>query len=147
MFLLDKLKTWQSVYWFLWALIKHFKCKKCNEWFRLTEFNKCRLNQQSFCSVHDIKISNSFNSANSRQAIEETANKCTCIFINHVLESSSITELYSKSNIVTDQLASSFNTEQRLANYLDYILENLDKHNDTILHGYTPSSSKWTVFV
>jgi hypothetical protein len=144
----DKLKTWQSVYWFLWALIKHFKCKKCCEWFRLTEFNKCRLNQQSFCSVHDIKISNSFhanNSTNSRPTEESL--KCTCIFINHVLESSSITELYSRSNIVTDQLASTFNTEQRLANYLDYILENLDKHNDTILHGYTPSSSKKKIFI
>lgn len=129
----DKLKTWQSVYWFLWGLTKQFKCKKCADWFRLVEFNRCRLNQTTYCHVHDMKITNSlyFN-----QNVTEN-NKCSCIFINHVLDQTSLTELYSKSLFVTDPLASSLSQEQRLANYLEYTLDNLERHNDTILHGFT----------
>lgn len=129
----DKLKTWQSVYWFLWALTKQFKCKKCCDWFRLVEFNRCRLNSTSYCHIHDIKITNSlFFNQNGTEY-----NKCTCIFINHVLEQSSLTELYSKSLFVTDPLASSLSPELRLANYLEHTLDNLEKHNDTIMHGFT----------
>ena len=139
----DKLKQWQSVYWFLWALIKHFKCKKCNDWFRLAELNKCRLNQQSFCCVHDMKISSSFCSSNSplNGSANTESNKCTCIYINHVLESGSISQMYSKSPILSDQFASSMSPEQRMANYLDFILENLEKHSNIILHGHTAATN------
>ncbi len=34
----EKLKSnWHTTYWYLWTLIKSFKCKKCNEWFRLID--------------------------------------------------------------------------------------------------------------
>lgn len=37
----EKLKSnWQTAYWYLWSLIKCFKCKKCNDWFRLIDIGK-----------------------------------------------------------------------------------------------------------
>jgi hypothetical protein len=37
----EKLKSnWQTAYWYLWTLIKSFKCKKCNEWFRLIDIGE-----------------------------------------------------------------------------------------------------------
>ena len=44
MILKEKLKSnWHYVYWYLWALIKNFKCKKCDEWFRLIDMGMFHL--------------------------------------------------------------------------------------------------------
>ncbi len=154
----EKLKLWQSVYWFLWALIKSFKCRKCNQWFRLVDMNRCRLNEQSFCSIHDAKSHNFFyqknNTNNTSASINSTATTsmlagvtnantdantlptCTCIYINHILESSSFTSLYANSPICLDETSPcDLTSEQKLARYLDHIMEDLDKHNDIIFHG------------
>ncbi len=140
----EKLKTWQSVYWFLWSLIKSFKCRKCNQWFRLTDLNRCRLNEQTYCLIHDGRnnfvytknsASNTINN-NSTEISSSSSSGCTCIHINHIMETSSFTNLYANSPICTDDTNSTqFTSEQRLARYLDNIMEDLDKHSDIIFHG------------
>lgn len=136
----EKFKTWQSVYWFLWALVKSFKCRKCNQWFRLVDLNRCRLNEQTYCSIHDGKnslfINNIKNSASSSSSSTDT-NTCTCIYINHILESSAFTSFYSSSPVCLDDIHSNMSNEQKLARYLDHIMEDLDKHGDIIFHGKT----------
>ena len=90
----DKLKTWQCVYWFVWALVKSFRCKKCGHWFRLVELNKCRLNDYTFCSIHDVKLSSSAPNTNANPV-------CYCIHCDHVLDSASVSVIYEKSPILT----------------------------------------------
>ena len=134
----DRLKTWQSVYWFIWALIKSFRCRKCTNWYRLVEFNKCRMNENTFCPVHDGKMSN-FNSRSNLQnnlSNDTTNSVCSCIYCNHMFEYSSATNLYIKSSIVTEALRSSPNSnEELLSSYIQYILENLEKHKDLLING------------
>ena len=125
----DKLKTWQNVYWFIWGLIKSFRCKKCDQWFRLVEFNKCRLNDYTFCPVHDTKIIK-----NNEPVTSPTNNSCYCIHCEHLLDSASISLTYESSPIFSEASASE-SPEQRLNKFITYVLENFEKHKDLILIG------------
>jgi hypothetical protein len=129
----EKLKTWQSVYWFIWALIKSFKCKKCGIWFRLVELNKCRLNDYTFCAVHDTKKANNASSNNS------VAPACYCIHCDHVIDDASLSQLYGKSPILRKPSnyrdENDETPEMRLAKFTSYVLDNFDKHKTIILNG------------
>ncbi|CAF0916462.1 unnamed protein product [Brachionus calyciflorus] len=115
----EKLKSWQNVYWFVWCLIKMFKCKNCNEWFRLLEMNKCRLNSNTSCNVHDAQTSDTI---------------CTCIHSDHVIDIQAAFLTYSKSLIVTE--ASPFESpELKFNKYIQYILEIFEKNRDLVLNG------------
>ena len=114
----DKLKSWQNVYWFIWSLSKVFKCKKCNEWFRLVEVNKCRLNENSLCDVHDTK----------------NGTVCSCIFTDHVLDTRAAIMTHYKSLIVTE--ASPFESpELRFNKYIQYLWEIFEKIRNVVLNG------------
>ena len=131
----EKLKTWQLVYWCIWALIKSFKCKKCGIWFRLVDFNKCRLNDYTFCAVHDTKKPSS-NSINTN-----TPNSgCYCIHCDHVVDDASVAQLYEKSPILrkpNNSKDGNYETpDMRLAKFTEYVLINFDKHKNEILNGY-----------
>lgn len=116
----DKLKTWQNVYWFVWSLTKSFKCKKCSEWFRLVEMNRCRLNNNTFCELHDAKSSNS--------------GTCSCIHCDHVLDSQSAASVYAKSPIVAE-VSPYESPEFRLNKFIHFILEAFEKNREIILNG------------
>ena len=124
----EKLKSWQYVYWFIWALIKSFKCKKCSNWFRLVELNKCRLNAYTFCPVHDTKITNNNNensSSVSNISSLSSSNICICIYCEHIVDSSST--LFDKSPIVTEASPNE-SPELRLSKFNKLIIENIEKH-------------------
>lgn len=114
----EKLKSWQNVYWFIWSLSKIFKCKKCNEWFRLVEINKCRLNENSLCDVHDIK----------------TGTVCACIYSDHVFDTQAGMMACSKSLIVTET-SSSESPRLRFNKYVDYLMEMFEKIRTVVLNG------------
>lgn len=121
----DKLKTWQNVYWFVWSLGKVFKCKKCNEWFRLVEVNKCRLNENSLCEVHDTK----------------NGSTCSCIFTDHVLDTQAAILTNFKSLIVTE--ASPFESpELRFNKYIQYLWEIFEKIRNVVLNGVENDDGK-----
>ena len=128
----EKLKSWQYVYWFIWALIKSFKCKKCSNWFRLVELNKCRLNAYTFCPVHDTKITNNNNensSSVSNISSLSSSNICICIYCEHIVDSSST--LFDKSPIVTEASPNE-SPELRLSKFNKLIIENIEKHKDVL---------------
>jgi hypothetical protein len=123
----ERLKSWQYVYWFIWALIKSFRCKKCSNWFRLVELNKCRLNAYTFCPVHDTKINN--NESTTSVSNFNSSNICICIYCEHIVDNSST--LFDKSPIVTEASPNE-SPELRLSKFNKLIFENIEKHKDVI---------------
>ncbi|RNA37530.1 hypothetical protein BpHYR1_003757 [Brachionus plicatilis] len=121
----DKLKSWQNVYWFVWSLVKVFKCKRCNEWFRLVEMNGCRLNDNTLCDVHDTK----------------SGSVCACIHSDHVLDAQTALAAHAKSLIVTE--ASPFESpELRFSKYIQYLLEMFEKVRHVVLSGVDSDEGK-----
>jgi hypothetical protein len=134
----ERLKSWQAVYWFLWALIKSFKCKKCLKWFRLIEINKCRLNSYTFCPIHDVKktdnTQNSSSSAPNSNAASTVSSKiCCCIYCEHILDQSSAFQMFSKSPLITEASANE-SPELRMSKFAQSIIENIEKHKDLICY-------------
>lgn len=122
----EQLVTWEAVYWFIWCLIKSFQCKKCLKWFRLVDANKCRLNEFTICAVHDVKESATNSSATAQ---------CTCMYAEHLINTDSATELYSKSqfvlNPVSDLEPTSANA--RLANFVNFQIDTFTRFKEIVL--------------
>lgn len=120
----EHMKSWSSVYWFVWALIKSFRCKTCLKWFRLVDANRCRLNEFTLCALHD-------------SADPSPTAVCTCMFAEHVVDSTSLNE-YNKSVINSFPDVDSSSSQVRLAKFVQYQLDLFDKVKDLIL---TPPSN------
>jgi hypothetical protein len=97
----ERLKTWQNVYWFLWALIKCAKCQTCKEWFRFVDLNKCALNENAECYVHGRKRSIYFTSASTTTHTANDNNNeqvkqinCICRFRDHSIVHASFAAYY-----------------------------------------------------
>jgi len=131
----ERLKTWQAVYWFLWALIKSFKCKKCLKWFRLIEINKCRLNSYTFCPVHDVKKADNTSSSTAPNTTTTSASAkiCCCIYCEHILDQSSAFQMFNKSLLITEASANE-SPELRMSKFTQSIIESLEKNKDLICY-------------
>lgn len=127
------LKTWSAVYWFVWSLVKSFRCKKCLKWFRLVDANRCRLNEFTLCAVHDLKPAESTSASAS--------SSCTCMFSEHLVDSDSATDAaYARASFVVTQVVPdefeatmSSSHKTRLARYVQYVIECFEKVKDIVL--------------
>jgi hypothetical protein len=129
----EKLKSnWQTIYWFIWCMIKSFKCKKCTEWFRLTDINKCRLNVNTHCSVHDTKFNN-FELNNNNQT-QSSSKSCSCIHSDHLLDPSSAYVFFSNSSISKTNINNmKEDSEENIKRYTKFILELFEKKKNLFI--------------
>jgi hypothetical protein len=160
----EKLKYWQNVYWFLWALTKSAVCKTCGEVFRFVDISKCRLNGNTQCDIHDkcnltssylLSLTNSpkmtskmkqsnevdSNNINNTETEDETKNnkqlKCSCIYSNHSIDIQKFYNLVVNSpgfEQITPVGQTFFETE-RMNRYATYLVSHLEKHEKIISNG------------
>jgi hypothetical protein len=127
----DKLKTWQNVFWFLWALIKCCKCQTCDEWFRFVDLNKCASNENADCYVHGRKRSIYFTTSTTNATTgnpNETEIRqinCICRFKDHTIAHSSFATYYETTSY------SSTNTTILNQSLIDDLL----LHKNIVCHG------------
>jgi len=97
----DKLKTWQNVFWFLWALVKCTKCSTCKEWFRFVELARCPSNSNSDCNVHRFNLKRTLQSTKqlNENDYKNMSNMCTCHFKDHIIDMSSFSQFYSSESL------------------------------------------------
>jgi hypothetical protein len=110
----ERLKTWQHVYWYLWALIKCSKCQLCKEWFLFVEFNKC-LATSTDCHLHGKSVNGS----------TQKRTTCTCVYKDHIFDQSSFQTFYNCNNL----------TASIILQLNKHLVDDLIKHKDIICYG------------
>ena len=110
----DKLKTWQHVFWFLWALIKCSKCQQCKDWFRFVDYNKCLVSSHD-CSIH----------GNRTGYLPQKRINCSCVYKDHIFDQTSLQIFYSYKGVAMSNIL--------LLN--KHLFDDLTKHKEVICYG------------
>jgi hypothetical protein len=110
----DKLKSWQHVFWFLWALIKCAKCQQCKDWFRFVDYNKCLVSSQD-CSIHGTKTG----------YMPQKRINCSCVYKDHIFDQTSFQIFYSYKGLALSNIL--------LLNR--HLVDDLTKHKEIICYG------------
>lgn len=124
----ENLKTWPAVYWFVWSLVKSFRCRKCFKWFRLVDANRCRLNEFTLCVVHDhLKAMDPITAAAS-----QSSSSCTCMFSDHLIDTESIADILTRSPVVVNSMFGE-DSKSRLNKYVQYLIDCFEKVKEIVL--------------
>lgn len=94
--------------------------------------NKCRLNDYTHCTLHDLSKIN-LNVTNDTTS-NSTSNNCTCLYCEHVTDETSAYEFFSNSQILTfSSTNKSDSAEAKLDKYIKLTLEMFNRVKDNVL--------------